>query len=121
LYARRISTKYGPGSDVQTVKMRYDYKLNGKAVEEDFYYSVTTTRIPTVGRVIVDWTTDDCSFRAEQGKLDQTMPLLILIYSSARENLQWALRGQPAQPAAYRQLRSAKRRGRDPVGCTTGA
>ena len=89
-YAHMISTKYGPGNDVQAVRMRYDYQLNGKAVEEDFYSSVTTKHIPTAGGEIVAWTTDACSFRAEQGKLDQAMPLLILIYSSARENLQWA-------------------------------
>jgi len=89
-YARMISAKYGPGNDVQAAKMRYEYQLDGKPVEEVFYCSVTSTRIPTAGGVAVDWTTDACSFRAEQGKLDQAMPLLILIYSSARQNLEWA-------------------------------
>jgi len=89
-YARMIAAKYGPGPDIQAVKVRYEYQSDGAPVEEDFYCSVTTTRIPTATGVAVDWTTDACSFCAEPGKLEQAMPVLTLIYASARPNLQWA-------------------------------
>lgn len=89
-FAKALVDQYGLDNVVQAAKVRVEYSLNGKAIEEDFFCCVSTAPIPGSGGVWA-WTTNVRSFRAEKGQLDQSMGLLLAIQSSYRPDLKWGL------------------------------
>jgi hypothetical protein len=70
------------GLTVHAGRTRLTYKVDGVAVEEDFYLVLgyTATRLPTGGTFYQFWPLGQpFSLRAEKGKLDDATPLLMAV------------------------------------------
>ena len=90
--------KYGnrPGLRAAVNRMRFDYAVEGRPVQEDVYCTLYAD--PPAPSGAVTWSAEVVAFRAEKGKIDDTMSLLLAIKSSVRENPQWsAVIGQVAR------------------------
>jgi hypothetical protein len=92
-YAKLLTADYtalfGPGPQVSAVKIRFEYPVNGKTMEEDFYGAVTSS--PAAPN---NWNGDGISFRAEKGKLDQDMGLFLAMMGSMTINPNWYIQVQ---------------------------
>jgi len=100
-YAKVLTADYtalfGPGAVVDAVRIRFEYAVNGKTMEEDFYGAVKSSAAAPN-----DWNGDAIAFRAEKGKLDQDMGLFLAMMGSMTINPDWFVPGAgpqcPARP-----------------------
>ncbi len=73
---------------VSAGKVRIEYEQNGKAVEEDFYCSITLVSIPGGDSCL--WIADQLgAMRAEKGHVDENAKILETMVRSGRINLEW--------------------------------
>ena len=80
-------------TEVSAGRVRVEYDLDGKTVEEDFYCSLNKIFLP--GGNMVIWIADQLgAMRAEQGQLDAQAKILQTMVSSIRINPQWLNRYQ---------------------------
>lgn len=90
--AKSLSQSMG-GAHVRSGRVRVEYAVNGRAVEEDFYLSVyvTSANLGVNNCVAYKWgpAWQPFSLRAAKGELDAKTPLLLSIAGSARLNPHW--------------------------------
>ena len=80
-------------TEVSAGRVRVEYELDGKLVEEDFYCSLNKIFLP--GGNMVIWIADQLgAMRAEKGRLDGQAKILQTMVSSIRLNPQWLNRYQ---------------------------
>lgn len=80
-------------TEVSAGRVRVEYELEGKPVEEDFYCSLNKIFLP--GGNMVIWIADQLgALRAEKGRLDEQAKILQTMVSSTRLNPQWLNRYQ---------------------------
>lgn len=80
-------------TEITAARVRIEYELDGKTLEEDFYCSLNKIFLP--GGNMVIWIADQLgAMRAEKGKLDDQAMILQTIVSSIRINPQWLNRYQ---------------------------
>lgn len=89
--AKALSQANG-GVRVRSQKVRVEYELDGKMMEEDFYLSIfsVTADIGGASRSTIwgpAWT--PFSLRAEKGKLDAATPLMLAMANSATLDATW--------------------------------
>jgi hypothetical protein len=81
------------GAKVRSGRVRIEYTVDGKVVEEDFYLSifVTSANLGVNDCVAYSWGPAGVPFslRAEKGKLDAATPLMLASAHSLRVNPKW--------------------------------
>lgn len=75
-----------PGLNVRSIRLRISYRSAGKLIEEDFICTIGA--VPVSGQMTA-WGAECESYRAAQGRLDRSMPLLRSIASSLNVELGW--------------------------------
>jgi hypothetical protein len=75
-----------PGAAASVTRLRYEYDLQGKPVQEDVYVTIGSAPLPGGTR---NWYGRVTSFRAEKGMLDDNMGLLYTIECAARPTLEY--------------------------------
>jgi hypothetical protein len=89
--AKSLSAMHG-GASVKSGKVRLEYALDGKMVEEDIYLSIFVTSAPIGGNsrsYIWGPAWPPFSLRAEKGKLDEQTPLMLAVVNSTVINPKW--------------------------------
>jgi hypothetical protein len=79
----------GVAKQVDAGKVRLEYQLNGKQIEEDVYVTIVQSRSPMLPNMVQWGCEHQYAFRAEKGKLDAQAPLLQAMVSSVAIDLQW--------------------------------
>lgn len=83
---QRLKFQNVPGVQVKSSRLRISYRASGNLIEEDFICTIGS--VPVNGKMTA-WGAECESYRAAQGRLDKTMPLLRTIASSLRIELGW--------------------------------
>ncbi|HOX58651.1 MAG TPA: hypothetical protein P5205_20655 [Candidatus Paceibacterota bacterium] len=78
----------GPQMIFTAGRVRIEYQVAGKAVEEDLYGVLNTMVLPT-GNMTIQVADRLCGMRAPKGKLDQAAKVFETMIHSTRINLQW--------------------------------
>jgi hypothetical protein len=79
----------GLSPTIRAGRVRLEYRLDGKEMQEDVYVTLAATRSPYNRNVIFWGPTMLYSFRAEKGKLDAQTPLFNAMVSSSVIYLKW--------------------------------
>ena len=80
-------------TEITAGRVRIEYELDGRPIEEDFYCALTKIFLP--GGNMVIWNADQLgAMRAAQGQLDGQAKILQTIVTSIRINPQWLNRYQ---------------------------
>jgi hypothetical protein len=74
---------------VESGKVRLEYEMNGKAMEEDVYITTIQSRSQMLPGMVMWSCEHQYGFRAEKGKLDALAPLLQAMVSSVAIDLKW--------------------------------
>jgi len=100
----------GPQMVFTAGRVRIEYQLEGKAVEEDLYCVLNSMALPT-GNMTIQIADKLCGLRAPKGQLDQATKLFETMIHSSRINLQWFSRYsqlvQALTQAQMNQIRAA--------------
>jgi hypothetical protein len=76
------------GAKVTVTRLRYEYTLQGKPVQEDLYVYIGSVPLPGPGNML-SWSFSAFSCRAEKGKLDNDMGLFYAIHCSMKATVQY--------------------------------
>jgi hypothetical protein len=79
----------GVSKRVESGKVRLEYSLQGKPIEEDVYVTIVQARSQILPGMVVWNCEHQYAFRAEKGKLDALAPLLQAMVSSVVIDLKW--------------------------------
>ena len=78
----------GPQMVFTAGRVRLEYQLQGRAVEEDLYCVLNSMALPT-GNMTIQIADKLCGLRAPKGQLEQAAKLFETMIHSTRVNLQW--------------------------------